>query len=156
MTGKSLRARALDLLSRREYSRVELARKLAPHADSAEELDTLLAELTERGWQSDSRFAEQFSHVRSQKYGARRVAQELRMKGVDDATIRELAGSGEDEFPIARAQWQKKFGQKADSPQEKAKQMRFLAARGFSGGVIRRVLEAAGDDDDGMLDGFDV
>ena len=156
MTGKSLRARALDLLSRREYSRVELTRKLAPHADSAEELDALLADLTERGWQSDSRFAEQFAHSRSQKYGTRRIAQALRMKGVDDATIRELAGNGEDEFATARAQWQKKFGQKADSPQERARQMRFLAARGFDGGVIRRVLESAGDDDDGALDSFDA
>ncbi|MCW3478281.1 recombination regulator RecX [Neisseriaceae bacterium JH1-16] len=156
MTGKSLRARALDLLSRREYSRVELTRKLAPHADSAEEVEALLADLAERGWQSDSRFAEQFAHVRSQKYGTRRIAQELRMKGVDDATIRELAGSSEDEFATARAQWQKKFGQKADTPQERARQMRFLAARGFGGGVIRRVLESAGDDDDGALDGFDA
>jgi regulatory protein len=141
------------LLSRREYSRAELARKLEPHAESATELDALLADFAERGWQSDSRFAEQFANVRTQKYGARRVAQEIRMKGVDDVTIRELVQSGDNELATARAQWQKKFGSKPSTPQEKARQMRFLAARGFSGSVIRLVLDTAGDDelpDDGF------
>ncbi|MBI3145525.1 MAG: recombinase RecX, partial [Pseudogulbenkiania sp.] len=55
---KSLKARAVDLLSRREHSRRELERRLAPFADSAEQLAALLDELAERGWQSDNRFAE--------------------------------------------------------------------------------------------------
>jgi len=35
--------------------------------------------------------------------------------------------------------WLKKFGGPASDAHERARQMRFLAARGFSGEVIRRV-----------------
>ena len=45
MTGPSLKARAYQYLSRREMTRAELARKLSPHADSAEALEALLDEL---------------------------------------------------------------------------------------------------------------
>jgi len=41
---RSLRERALGFLARREHSRTELRRKLAPHAESPEELDALLAD----------------------------------------------------------------------------------------------------------------
>jgi regulatory protein len=55
------------------------------------------------------------------------------------------------ELDRAREVWRKKFDSKADagtSPADKAKQMRFLAARGFGSEVIRRVVSGAGADDD--------
>lgn len=45
---KSLRARAMDILSRQEVSRIGLKRKLAPHAESEEELENVLNEFAER------------------------------------------------------------------------------------------------------------
>lgn len=142
---KSLKARAVDLLSRREYSRRELERRLAPHAESAEALAAVLDELAERNWQSDARFAEQFAEARARKYGTRRVRMEMRERGVDAGLIDE-ALSGHDDFPAALAQWQKKFGQLPQSPEEKARQIRFLATRGFGMDVIRRILRHAADD----------
>ncbi|HGM2724547.1 TPA: recombination regulator RecX, partial [Neisseria gonorrhoeae] len=47
---KSLRARAMDILSRQEVSRIGLKRKLAPHAESEEELENVLNEFAERNW----------------------------------------------------------------------------------------------------------
>ena len=44
----SLRSRAVAILARREHSRAELARKLAPHAESREEVEAVLDELAER------------------------------------------------------------------------------------------------------------
>lgn len=143
-TGKSLRARAVDLLSRREYSRLELKRRLAPFAESAEELDALLDELAARHWQSDSRFAEQFAASRSRKYGSRRIAMEMRERGIDRDTIREALAE-QDDLATAREQWRKKFGQPPADAAERAKQMRFLASRGFSMDIIRKVI--AGCDD---------
>lgn len=142
---KSLKARAVDLLSRREYSRRELERRLAPHAESAEALAAVLDELAERNWQSDARFAEQFAEARARKYGTRRVRLEMRERGVDAGLI-DAALSGHDDFPAALAQWQKKFGQLPQSPEEKARQIRFLATRGFGMDVIRRILRHAADD----------
>ncbi|MEN3811282.1 recombinase RecX, partial [Chromobacterium piscinae] len=59
--GKSLKARAAELLSRREYTRQELVRRLAPFADSEDELNAALDELAAADWQSDDRFARQFA-----------------------------------------------------------------------------------------------
>ncbi|MDP2851999.1 MAG: recombination regulator RecX, partial [Gallionella sp.] len=63
----SLRARALQYLARREYSRAELRGKLLPYAGAdgdpdrsqPENLDALLDDLTARGWLSDARAAMQ-------------------------------------------------------------------------------------------------
>lgn len=142
---KSLRARAVDLLSRREYSRRELERRLAPHADSAEELAALLDELAERRWQSDERFAEQFAEVRGRKYGSRRLQQEMRERGLSADTISSALQDQDDEA-LARELWRKKFGSPAASREEKARQVRFLAARGIPMGIISRVVNGAGDD----------
>jgi regulatory protein len=50
------------------------------------------------------------------------------------------------ELDRARALWQRRFGTPAQDVREQARQMRFLASRGFSGNVIRRVLhDPAGD-----------
>ena len=64
---KSLRARAMDILSRQEISRVGLKRKLAPYAESEEELENVLDEFAERNWQSDQRYAEPYIHTKSRQ-----------------------------------------------------------------------------------------
>lgn len=144
---KSLKARAVDLLSRREYTRRELERRLAPFAESAEQLATLLDELAERNWQSDSRFAQQFTDSRGQKYGSRRLQQEMRQRGVSQEQISSVL-DGRNDLALARQQWEKKFGSVASTPQERAKQMRFLAARGFAMDIIRQVMAGSAEDDD--------
>lgn len=144
---KSLKARAVDLLSRREYSRQELKRRLAPHAENEEAVDALLDELAASLWQSDTRFAEQFTASRGQKYGSRRLAQEMRERGLDRDTINH-ALQEQDDFAIAQAAWQRKFGTPPANQQERLKQMRFLASRGFGMDTIQRVLRQSGRDND--------
>ncbi|MDC7707849.1 recombination regulator RecX [Vogesella indigofera] len=146
-TEKSLKARAVDLLSRREYSRLELKRRLAPFADSEEEVDALLEQLAADHWQSDSRFAEAFANSRGQRYGSRRLAQEMRERGIDRDTI-QSALAQQDDLASARAIWQRKFGRPPADQQERLKQMRFLASRGFTMDIIQRILRGASRDID--------
>src|SRR5690606_18243776 len=54
--GPSLKARAVGYLSRREYARNELARKLQPYAEDAAEIDPVLDALEKEGWLSTERF----------------------------------------------------------------------------------------------------
>ncbi len=145
------RNRALALLSRREYSRAELRRKLRPHCPEEQILDDLLDDFQQRKWLSDERFAEQWAHYRSQRYGTRRLVAELRQKGVaSDIISTTLENLDTDEFATARALWLRKFGQPPQDAKERAKQLRFLAARGFSTGVIYRVV--GGEDDSEHFD----
>lgn len=146
MPDPSLRERALGFLSRREYSRLELKRKLAPHVENESELETLLDDFVRRGWLSEQRFTEQIIHARSGKYGTRRIAHELKEKGISaEAVAALLPQLQEGELETARAAWAKKFGTLPADAKERAKQTRFLQGRGFSFPVIAKVLENGGD-----------
>ena len=50
------------------------------------------------------------------------------------------------ELQRAAQLWQRKFGAVAQDARERARQMRFLAGRGFSADVIRRVVRGADED----------
>ena len=135
-----LRVRALQLLTRRDYSRAELQKKLAAHAESAEELARVLDTLQGERLLSDHRYATQRVTARAGRYGDARLKQELRLKGVSDDDIAAALPERGDETERCLAVWQRKFGQPAQTPEERAKQMRFLQYRGFSSEAIRRAL----------------
>jgi regulatory protein len=137
----SLTGRALRLLSQREHSRAELERKLAGHAEDPAEIARVLDHLQSRGFIDHQRVADSVVHRRSAKLGAMRIRQELQAKGLDAQTVDEAVSQlRATELDRAREVWRKKFGLPAQGPSERAKQARFLAARGFGGEVIRRVL----------------
>lgn len=83
------RRKAVDLLARREYSRAELARKLAGREADIDHaaLDTVLDELAACGWQSDARFAQMWIQAHAARHGAQRLRQDLRQRGVATADI---------------------------------------------------------------------
>jgi regulatory protein len=136
-----LRARALRLLARREHTRVELCRKLAPHVDDPGRLEAVLDDLARRGWLSDERFVEQFVHARRRRYGPSRIRHALLERGVAEEVI---AGALRDlkagELDAARAVWGRKFKAPPKSSEERARQVRFLQARGFAIDLAMRVI----------------
>jgi regulatory protein len=137
----SLRARALKALARREHTRQELQAKLQPFAEDPDELEPLLDDLEKRGWLSEARFVEQLTTVRRRRFGAARILNELREKGVSEGALAAARSRLKDsEIDAARAVWKKKFGSLPTTLQERAKQSRFLASRGFSAEVVRKVL----------------
>lgn len=138
----SLRERALRFLAAREHSRAELRRKLAPHAESAEALELLLDELTEKKQLSDERFAEARSHLLSRKYGASRIAHDLRSKGVSDEEAQAaMATARATDLERAREVYRRKFRTPPSSREDRARHMRFLQSRGFSFDVIKVVMQ---------------
>jgi regulatory protein len=140
----SLKGRALRLLSQREHSRSELERKLARHAEEPAEVERVLDELQAKGFIDAQRVADSVVHRRAAKLGAMRIRQELQAKGLDAQLVSEtVARLRTTELGRACDIWRRKFeGPPADA-NERAKQARFLAARGFDGDVIRRVLAGA-------------
>ena len=143
---RSLKGRALGYLSRREYSRAELARKLAPYVGEDESVEPVLDALEKEGWLSDARFAESLVHRRASRVGAARIVSELKRHAVGDTLVEEVnAQLRETEWTRAQAVWRKKFGALPQTPAERAKQARFLAARGFSSSTIVKLLKV-GDD----------
>ena len=143
----SLRARALAMLARREHTRAELARKLSPHAESAAQVESLLDQLTARGWLSETRFAESRANTLSRKFGSRKIEYDLKSRGVSAEIVeRTVEQARAQELANCRAAWQRKFGVLPGGAAERGRQMRFLASRGFSAEAVRQVLKA-GDTD---------
>jgi regulatory protein len=139
-TPGELKARALRHLARREHSRAELSRKLAPHAESPEALAALLDGLAARKQLSDERYAEARAHQLARKYGAARIRRDLEAKGVDAETAARASAGGE--LERARAILARKYRAPATTPKERARRMRFLLSRGFSYDTIRRVVSS--------------
>jgi regulatory protein len=171
----SLKARALQLLAQREHSRIELRRKLLAYAnqqpagttkpDAAVEpgspamfarrlpptpemqadVDALLEWLAENRHLSETRFLEARVRTRAARLGNLRIRQELAQHGLQLAPD-EARALRDSELARARQVWARKFDGPAGDAAGRARQLRFLAGRGFSADVIRRLLR--GDDDD--------
>jgi len=132
---KEARDIAIRMLSRREYSRMEIQQKLTRHGCQQDDIDSVLAMLVENGAQSDERFAEHYARFRANKgYGPKRIRMELKEKGVDSPIIDHGLEQAEVDWHERVAEvCRKKFkGQDAVTWEEKSRQSRFLDYRGFT------------------------
>ncbi|CAN7684949.1 recombination regulator RecX [Variovorax sp. LjRoot290] len=137
----SLKGRALRLLSQREHSRSELERKLARYEEEPGTLARALDELAAKDFISEARVVQSVLHQRAARHGAARVRQELLHKGVAPEAVAEaLASLSGSEFDRALEVWRQRFGTLPHDAAERAKQTRFLLARGFAGAVVANVL----------------
>ena len=139
-----LRQRAIRLLARREHTRAELAAKLAA-LGTREDIEIVLADLENSGLLSDARAAAAYVRGHAARFGAARLRQTLRTKGVATELIDAEVAALPDEIGRARDLWSRKFGSAPADAREWAKQARFLQSRGFSTDVIRRLLKHTGE-----------
>jgi regulatory protein len=137
----------LGLLAQREYSKLELARRLLQYTEDPDEIPPLIEDFVERGWLSEKRVVEQVVATRRKRFGSQKITQELRDKGLSDEAIAGARATlKEGDLEAAREVWRRKFPEPPLNANDKARQMRFLQGRGFSLDIIRKVI--AGVDDD--------
>ncbi|MBK8686944.1 MAG: recombinase RecA [Betaproteobacteria bacterium] len=152
---KTLKARAIGLLARREHSRAELRERLLATGADREATEALLDELAALGFLSDARFAHAVVRQKQGAYAQRAIADTLKQKGVTaDAARAALADSPIDDATALAVLWRRRFGRAPADDREKARQVRFLQSRGFALSAIFRLLrdppsadEAGGSDD---------
>jgi regulatory protein len=149
----SVKSRALRYLAQREHSRVELERKLAPHVEdgalglAAEQIARVLDELAMLGLLSEKRVADSVLRTQSARFGVRRLKQVLQGKGLDAELVAStLRHAHVTELERARQIWLRKYGQPPQDAAERARQMRFLAGRGFEAEVICQAMQGADED----------
>jgi regulatory protein len=143
-TPEQLKARALRYLVRREHSRLELARKLAPRAESPEVLDAVLESLAAKKQLSDARYAEERVRVLARKYGPAKIRHDLRAKGIGEEIVDRVCAGGE--LERARAILNRRYRQPAATRAEQARRARFLQGRGFSTEVILRLVRVGAEE----------
>jgi regulatory protein len=123
-----------------------LVQKLNGHAQSEEELFTVIEWLLAKGFVNETRVIESVLHRRANKLGFARVAKELQEKGLPSQEIQEAVSNlRQTEEQRAREVWRKRFKAKAEDAKERAKQMRFLLSRGFEASAVQRVLNTTED-----------
>ncbi|WP_444889699.1 regulatory protein RecX [Microbulbifer sp. DLAB2-AA] len=140
---------ALELLTRREHSRLELRRKLVGKFPDAD-FDALFARLQELNYQSDQRFAEVFARSRVQRgQGPLRIRLELQQRGISAELLSQVLEQLEvDWFSLAHEQLQRKYRSSIDLAlpreqqlKERASRQRYLSYRGFSSDAISWALD---------------
>ena len=150
----TLRSRAIAFLARRDFSRTELHGRLlrdaharqveTPQAELLTELDAALDAMEALGYLGENRVVDSVVNRKSAKLGTARIKQELKQLGISsEASEEALAQLRASEFARASEVWLKKFGGSPADRTSQAKQMRFLASRGFAEGVIRQVVPQA-------------
>ncbi len=140
---------AVKALGRRMRTEAELRRLLISRAGPGErgeaDVRAVVARLKEQRFLDDTSYAETYARLRqeNEKFGARRVRQDLRQKGLrSDLVEKTLAASyGEtNEEALARQHLERKRIKKPENEKETARVMRRLVAAGFSTGVIYKIL----------------
>jgi len=139
-----MRSYVLGLLSRREYSRVELIKKLILKGLEKKTIELILQDLENKGLQSDLRFAENYVNMRRRRgYGPMRILIELKKRGIDkNIAVMCVNPSSSSWLKLAIITKNKKFG--TEYPQDQiqyAKQVRYLHYKGFTNIHINTVLD---------------
>lgn len=135
-----IRRAAMDRLARREYSRHEIEQKLCRRfPDATAAIGPVLDQLEHEGLLSDSRFTEIFMRSRiSRGHGPERIVAALRARGIIEP-VPALQAVPINWLEQARETRTRKFGEALPADMtERARQMRFLARRGFAADICHQ------------------
>lgn len=141
--------RAIGLLTRREHSRKELARKLVARGVESEDAQAAVERLAHDGWQDDGRFAESLVRARvSSGHGPIRIRAELATHGLDRDAVAAALETFEGDWPeLARDLVRRRYGAAiADDPALRRKAADFLIRRGFDGDSVRAACRIDADE----------
>ncbi|OGT47873.1 MAG: hypothetical protein A3E83_03180 [Gammaproteobacteria bacterium RIFCSPHIGHO2_12_FULL_41_20] len=131
----TLRQIALRWLAQRDYTVAELQRKLQIKDFSSADIHTFLSEARQAGWLNETRYIENYIHMRQQKgYGPLRIQAELRSKGITDENIAQQLDIDDNAWQITITRVWQKYS-KGKLPQDlktRIKHRRFLQYRGFT------------------------
>jgi regulatory protein len=148
---------AIGALGRRMRTVAEMKRLMRnkvreqPHAELL--VDVVIARLKEQKYLNDTSYAESYSRFRkeNEKFGRRRVVQDLKSKGVHTEVIDKTVGAAYDEVneeQLARQYLLRKRLRKPADQKQAAKVFRNLVRAGFSTRTIFRILKKWDVDDE--------
>ncbi|BBL78882.1 hypothetical protein RxyAA322_07360 [Rubrobacter xylanophilus] len=135
-------SRALNLLGYRSRSEKELRDRLRRFGHSGEVVRAVLGRLRELGYVDDEEFARELSRAKGRRYGPRRVAAELRRRGVDEETtgrVVEEAFAGRSQLEEARRAAARRYNRGGGSDAQARRVYGFLMRRGYPAEVCARV-----------------
>ena len=139
------RRKALELLTRREHSRRELARKLTARGVERATAQAVVDAMAENGWQDDARFAQALVRARvASGHGPIRIRAELQQHGLSSELIQTALDDSETDWnALALALLQRRFGANLTRERKEiARRGAFLQRRGFDLESIRYAMDS--------------
>ena len=145
---RSALQQGIAYLSRREYSRQELSRRLEDAGYEPEAIDSALDRLVSEGWQDDARFAQAVARMRANSgYGPLRIRQELGNHKIGESLTQQAMDPFADRWCEIAAEWVvRRYGSGREFREDlnaRRKATDFLLRRGFDHGTMRTALEIA-------------
>jgi len=140
----------MDLLARREHSRLELEHKLTARGFEPTTVAQTLDRLVRDRLLVEDRFVESFVLARARKgQGPVRIRAELAQRGIDDSSVSAgIAEADRDWSALAAEVRIKRFGAAPPADfRERARQAKFLQYRGFEADQIRAALDMSDESD---------
>ncbi len=139
------RAVALDLLSRKAWTRRDLRERLRRRGAPEEVAEAVVADLEALGYVDDRAFALGWAEARGRAFGSRRLREELVRKGVTRPLVAEAVRSAfaeTDEETRAREAAERRLRALGRTAPAEAGQRLwgYLLRRGFPAEVVRRVV----------------
>jgi regulatory protein len=136
------------ILGRRDHGREELRRKLLARGYAPEAVGVVLDRLSERGLLDDERFAREFARQSLEKgHGALYVRAKLGARGLRGASAPCSAAEEADSLRVYLGR-RGITAQALTGAAERAKILRFLRGRGYSGAAIAAVLGACREEEE--------
>lgn len=139
--------RCLNLLKSRGYTEKQLAEKLRAGKYPETVIEEALSYVCSFGYVDDAAYARSYVEDQIEKKSIRRIADELRQKGVDRGLIEEALvyvqerdGGQDEEGMIRRLLEKKHFDPETADPAEKRRMQAFLMRKGFTADGIRKAL----------------
>lgn len=136
----NLKSKAYAFLARRDYGYHELYIKLQKYTQNLDEIKQVLDDLTCANILSEERYIRSYIRNNQAKYSSKKIRYALLQKKVDPVILDKIMVNT-DEYSIAQAIWQRKFGVPAVDARERLRQIRFLQSRGFDFDVIMRIIK---------------
>lgn len=140
---------ALRLLARRAHSVMELKRKLLSRGVSHESCGHVIDECRRLRLVDDALLADDYrAELAARNFGTLKIKAAMRKKGIEESIIETaLRQDTASELERGRAALKLKLrllSRETDGRKKREKAYRFLASRGFSGEIIRAVMEDLG------------
>lgn len=150
-----MRNAALAMLARRDFARQDMAERLLKRFGDAAPVAPLLDWLEGQQLLDDNRYARLFVRSRvARGQGPLRIRQALQQTGISTALAEEALAEAEcDWFELAASTCQKRFGAVPPADlKEKARRLRFLQYRGFTGDQCFAALDSSALDGDHLTE----
>jgi regulatory protein len=132
-----------------ESADIETSRASDQGIEQAAKVDAVLDELETLKYLSDERFVESLAHRRAGRFGVLKLKHELKSHKIAEPLAKEVLDHARNsELENAGVVWARKFSALPETQEDRAKQQRFLASRGFSASVVYKVLKGRVSEED--------